>query len=109
MLAALEMTQENPGDVLSHEQIAMRTDIGVRTVYRDFPSRTDLLDAVWRESDHRLALTNYPNTEEQLLGFLIPFLSLPKTATERAHKALPMVIASLFALQTLWLGVNSRR
>ncbi len=65
---ALEMIQKKPDDVVTHEQVAKHTSIGVRTVYRYFPSHTDLLDAVWRESDHRLALTHYPNTEEQLLG-----------------------------------------
>lgn len=70
--AALELIQEDPDGSFSHEQIAARAEIALRTVYRHFPSRTELLDAVWQESDRRLQLTNYPDTEQALLASLDP-------------------------------------
>jgi AcrR family transcriptional regulator len=68
--AALSLIQESPEDSFSHERIAARAGVALRTVYRHFPSRSDLLDAVWQESDHRLQLTEYPASEADLLASL---------------------------------------
>lgn len=68
--AALELIQETPQETLSHERIAKRSEIALRTVYRHFPTRTELLDAVWQESDRRLQLAHYPDTESDMLASL---------------------------------------
>ncbi|WP_052201043.1 TetR/AcrR family transcriptional regulator [Terriglobus sp. TAA 43] len=68
--SALELIQETPQEALSHERIAKRSEIALRTVYRHFPSRTELLDAVWQESDRRLQLAHYPDTESDMLASL---------------------------------------
>lgn len=68
--AALRLIEETPEDPLSHERLAVRAGIALRTVYRHFPSRTELLDAVWQESDRNLKLAEYPNTESALLASL---------------------------------------
>lgn len=70
--AALEQIAEQPDEAFSHEQIAQRAGIALRTVYRHFPARPELLDAVWKESDRRLNLQHYPDTEEQMLASLEP-------------------------------------
>jgi AcrR family transcriptional regulator len=66
--AALSLIAESPRDELSHEQIARRAGIGLRTVYRYFPERSELLTEVWLEVDHRLQLSQYPDTEEKMLA-----------------------------------------
>lgn len=68
--AALELVAEQKDGVFSHEEIAKKTNIAARTVYRHFPAGSDLLDAVWQESDRRLNLKHYPDTEESLLAGL---------------------------------------
>jgi AcrR family transcriptional regulator len=68
--AALGLITESPQEPLSHEQIAKRAGIALRTVYRHFPVRAELLGAVWHESDRRLQLTHYPNTEQAMLDSL---------------------------------------
>jgi len=70
--AALALISEKPQDAFSHEEIARRAGIALRTVYRHFPSRGDLLDAVWQTSDNRLELIHYPDTEAELLAAVEP-------------------------------------
>ena len=67
---ALALIQESPEESFSHERVAARAGIALRTVYRHFPSRVELLDAVWQESDRRLQLTQYPESEADLLASL---------------------------------------
>lgn len=82
VVAALEQIAQHPGEQLSQEQVAARAGIALRTVYRHFPDREDLLDAVWQESDHRLQLTHYPETEEELLHSIGPvFTRMDANAT----------------------------
>ena len=38
---------DHPQDLFSHEVIAQRAGVGIRTVYRHFPHRADLLQALW--------------------------------------------------------------
>lgn len=66
--AALDSISEYPESSFSHEEISKAAGIALRTVYRHFPSRTELLDAVWQESDRRLGLIEYPDTEEGMLA-----------------------------------------
>lgn len=68
--AALELIAEQVGGDFSHEEVARRAQIALRTIYRHFPARTDLLDAVWQESDRKLDLSHYPQTEEAMLASL---------------------------------------
>ena len=66
--AAIDLISENPRGNITHEEVASRSSIALRTIYRHFPSRADLLDAVWQESDQKLGLSEYPETEETLLA-----------------------------------------
>ena len=70
--AALQLLEQQPEEPFSHEQISQRAEIALRTIYRYFPSRTELLDAVWQESNKRMALKEYPATEDGLLSSIEP-------------------------------------
>ena len=69
--AAVGMLTAHPAIELSHESVARSAGIAARTVYRHFPTRPDLLDAVWEEIDHRLGLSQIPATSsDDLLAFV---------------------------------------
>ncbi|SDE78876.1 TetR/AcrR family transcriptional regulator [Terriglobus roseus] len=70
--AALTLISEQPQEAFSHEEIARRAGIALRTVYRHFPSRPELLDAVWKTSDSQLELSHYPDTEADMLAAVEP-------------------------------------
>lgn len=72
---ALDMLGEQPDEPVTHEEIAKRVQVGLRTVYRYFPSRSDLLDAIWQESTKRLRLTEFPDSEAKLLEAVVPVFS----------------------------------
>jgi AcrR family transcriptional regulator len=79
--AALELIKQQPHDSFTHEQIASRAEIALRTVYRYFPSRDELLDAVWQESTAKLRLSSFPNSETSLIEAIDPvFRSLDENA-----------------------------
>jgi len=69
--AAVEVLAERPSAEMSNESVARAAGIAARTVYRHFPARSDLLDAVWEEIDHRLGLSQMPATSSvELLSFI---------------------------------------
>jgi AcrR family transcriptional regulator len=45
--AAVRLLRERPLDGFSHESVAQYAGLSARTVYRHFPTRRDLSDAVW--------------------------------------------------------------
>lgn len=67
---AVELLTDDPAADLSHERVAEGAGMAVRTVYRHFPSRSELLDAVWEEIDARLGLSEFPETTIELLAFV---------------------------------------
>ena len=64
---ALEMIREQPNNAVTHDGIAERTGIARRTIYNHFPFRDLLLEAVWKECQRLLGLSDYPETERHLL------------------------------------------
>jgi len=57
---------QGPRGTFSHESIAEAAGMGARTVYRHFPDRASLLQALWerlREATH----TRFPAAEEEIL------------------------------------------
>ena len=85
---AIHLISENPHGNVTHEEVATRSSIALRTIYRHFPSRADLLDAVWQESDHKLGLIEYPETEEALLAAV-------ETVYEKMDQNAPLIRALL--------------
>lgn len=68
--SGIALLTEQPSAEVSQETIGRRADIAPRTVYRYFPSRSDLLDAMWEEIDARLGLSDFPETTIELLAFI---------------------------------------
>lgn len=57
-----------PTEPFTHERVAQSAGLGARTVYRHFPSRTDLMQALW-ESIRDETRTRFPGTEEEVVEF----------------------------------------
>jgi AcrR family transcriptional regulator len=72
--AAVAVLAEQPAAEMSNESVGRAAGIAPRTVYRHFPARSDLLDAVWEEIDHRLGLSQMPATSSAELIAFIPEL-----------------------------------
>jgi len=69
--AAIALLTDAPGAEISHETIGRAAAIAVRTVYRHFPTRSDLLDEVWEVLDDRLGLSKLPATSSaDVIGFV---------------------------------------
>jgi AcrR family transcriptional regulator len=63
---AMRQLGENPRGTFSHESIAEAAGMGARTVYRHFPDRASILQALW-ERLREATQTRFPNTEEEIL------------------------------------------
>jgi AcrR family transcriptional regulator len=63
---AYELLVEHPEQPFSHEAVAARAEVGARTVYRYFPSQSDLYEEMWLML-RRHSGTIFPTTEEQIL------------------------------------------
>ncbi|HEY7899073.1 MAG TPA: TetR family transcriptional regulator [Gemmatimonadaceae bacterium] len=72
--AAIALLTARPGSEISHESVGRAAAIAVRTVYRHFPTRSDLLDEVWEELDQRLGLSKLPTTGSAALVEFVPEL-----------------------------------
>ena len=57
-----------PTEPFSHERIAEAAGLGARTVYRHFPTRADLMQALW-EKVRDETRTRFPGTEEEVVAF----------------------------------------
>jgi AcrR family transcriptional regulator len=63
---AWQLLIDHPQEPFSHEAIAKRAGMGVRTVYRHFPHRTDLLQALWERVRDESG-TRFPSTEDEIV------------------------------------------
>ena len=57
-----------PAEPFSHERVAQAAGVGARTVYRHFPSRADLMQALW-ERVRDGTRTRFPSNEEEVVAF----------------------------------------
>jgi mannose-6-phosphate isomerase-like protein (cupin superfamily) len=60
--AAFAMLREAPGAGFSHEAIAAQTGIAARTIYRHFPTRANLTEALWLRMREQTAI-EWPDSE----------------------------------------------
>lgn len=67
--AAADLLEEQPDVALVNAAIAQRAGVSERTVYRHFPAREALLDALAGEAARRLAVPAVPATLAELLAF----------------------------------------
>jgi AcrR family transcriptional regulator len=63
--AAFALLREAPGETFSHEAVAARAGISARTVYRHFPTRSDLTAALWERLRDETG-TRWPQTEREI-------------------------------------------
>src|ERR1044072_4226887 len=70
--------------------VARQADITERTIYRHFPTREDLLDAVWRRALHAVT-----GGQDQQAETLEEILDLPRGAYERFEAGAGIVRALL--------------
>jgi AcrR family transcriptional regulator len=66
---AMETLSKGAADGFSHESIAAAAGMGARTVYRHFPDRGQLLEALWirlRDATN----TRFPAQEEEIVSFV---------------------------------------
>ena len=63
---AMHQLGQNPRGTFSHESIAEAAGMGARTVYRHFPDRASLLNALW-DRLREATQTRFPGTEEEIL------------------------------------------
>ena len=66
---AFEMLTKHPNDAFSHEAIAKKAGMGARTVYRHFPSRAELLQALWERLRGTTGI-RFPSDEEEVAPFI---------------------------------------
>ena len=64
--AAYDLLVNHADQPFSHEAIAMRAGVGARTVYRYFPSQSDLYQELWVRV-RKQAGTIFPSSEDQIL------------------------------------------
>jgi AcrR family transcriptional regulator len=63
---AMHQLGQAPRGTFSHESIAEAAGMGARTVYRHFPDRASLLQALW-ERLREATQTRFPATEDEIL------------------------------------------
>jgi AcrR family transcriptional regulator len=63
---AMHQLGQGPRGTFSHESIAEAAGMGARTIYRYFPDRSSLLQALW-ERLREATQTRFPETEEEIL------------------------------------------
>ena len=66
--AAKNLLLDAPTEPFSHERVAQAAGVGARTVYRHFPTRADLMQALW-EKVRDETRTRFPNTEDEVVAF----------------------------------------
>ena len=87
--AALSMLRDEPFELFSHEAVAERAGVAARTAYRHFPTRADLVRALWERLRDETG-TQWPSAEAEILP-----ATRAQFETFEAHSAL--VRASIVA------------
>jgi AcrR family transcriptional regulator len=65
---AKDLLVQAPAEPFSHERVAQAAGLGARTVYRHFPTRADLMQALW-ERVREDTKTRFPGNEEEVVAF----------------------------------------
>jgi AcrR family transcriptional regulator len=65
---ATSLLLDAPGEPFSHERVAHAAGLGARTLYRHFPTRADLMQALW-ERVRKETHTRFPSTEQEVVAF----------------------------------------
>ena len=66
--AAKNLLLDAPTEPFSHERVAQAAGVGARTVYRHFPTRADLMQALW-EKVRDETRTRFPSNATEVVAF----------------------------------------
>jgi AcrR family transcriptional regulator len=66
--AAKNLLLDAPTEPFSHERVAQAAGVGARTVYRHFPTRADLMQALWEQVRDETR-TRFPSSEAEVVAF----------------------------------------
>jgi AcrR family transcriptional regulator len=66
--AAKNLLLDAPTEPFSHERVALAAGVGPRTVYRHFPTRADLMQALW-ERVRDETRTRFPSSATEVVAF----------------------------------------
>jgi AcrR family transcriptional regulator len=86
---AYELLVNHPDQPFSHEAVAAQAGVGARTVYRYFPTQSDLYEALWIRV-RKQAGTIFPSAEAQIL----PQIPILFGGFERNKKVIRAVLES---------------
>lgn len=102
--AATEALQEGQSHEISAPDVAARASISERTLYRYFPTRAELIQAVWSHVTAMFTATPFPDTPEDLIAN--PLQAFPEYD---AQEPLIRAIVSTTQGKELRLSVNDAR
>jgi AcrR family transcriptional regulator len=74
--AAKNLLLGAPTEPFSHERVAQAAGVGARTVYRHFPTRADLMQALW-EKVRDETRTPFANTATEVVAICLAIYSAP--------------------------------
>ena len=77
---AWRLLVDHPQAPFSHELVATRAGVAARTVYRHFPRRADLLQALW-ERVRDETKTRFPSAETEIVPLVRDFLDRTVTSS----------------------------
>lgn len=102
--AALEVIQRGEAETLTVAQVASEAGVTERTIYRHFPTRDDLMAAVWAKVNERVATPTLPATPAEVIAQ--PMEMFPAFDEQEA-----LIRAIVFTKQgrELRLSVNAER
>lgn len=102
--AALEVIQRGEAETLTVAQVAAEAGVTERTIYRHFPTRDDLMAAVWAKVNERVATPTLPATPTEVIAQ--PMEMFPAFDAQEA-----LIRAIVFTKQgrELRLSVNAER
>lgn len=102
--AALEVIQRGEAETLTVAQVAAEAGVTERTIYRHFPTRDDLMAAVWAKVNERVATPTLPATPAEVIAQ--PMEMFPAFDAQEA-----LIRAIVFTKQgrELRLSVNAER
>jgi AcrR family transcriptional regulator len=86
---AYQLLVEHPDRPFSHEAVAARAGVGARTVYRYFPTQSDLYEELWMRV-RKQAGTIFPSSEAEIL----PQIPILFGGFERNEKVIQAVLES---------------
>lgn len=87
--AAVKLLVEHADQPFSHEAVGEAAGVGARTIYRYFPTQSDLYEALWAQVRHQSG-TVFPTSEAEI----VPMIGVLYRAFEENEKLVRAVMES---------------